>query len=132
MTVQFITVPKGEELAVLPRREWEALVSAAEDAQDLAEGRAIAAAWRAGEIEAFPGELVSALVNGANPVRQFRQFRGVSQADLAARAGLSASYLSQIENGTREGTGLTLSRIATALNIDLELLVWDHASRTSD
>lgn len=125
MSVQFITTPQGDELAVLPRAEWEALIEAAEDVADNADAERLQAAYRRGEIEAFPAELVSALSDGANPVRVFREHRGLTAAALAARAGISRAYLTQIESGRRAGTTATLGKLATALGVDLELLVWN-------
>ena len=123
MTVQFITSPKGEELAVLPRAEWEALMELAEDALDNAEASQIEADYRAGKIEGFPGELVFALSHGENPVRTFRNHRGLTAEDLAEKAGISRAYLSQIEGGKREGTGKTLKKLANALGVDVDLLL---------
>ena len=45
----------------------------------------------------------------AERIRKLRQERNLSQRELAQRVGISAAYLSQIENGTRH------------LNIDLLL-----------
>lgn len=126
MVVQFITTPHGDEMAVLPRADFEALIEAVEDAEDNAAAEATLAAYHAGEIEAFPSELVWALSDGANPVRTFRDHRGLTAEALAATAGISRAYLSQIEAGSRTGTTATLKKLAAALRVDLELLVWDR------
>lgn len=122
MTVQFITTPGGDEMAILPRADFEALVEELEDRIDN-EAASRADARRAAGEEIFPGDLISALIDGANPVRSFRSYRGVSATELARRAGISGSYLSQIESGTREGTGATLRKLAAALNVDVDLLL---------
>jgi hypothetical protein len=41
-------------------------------------------------------------------------------AQLAEQAGVGIGYLSQIENGERKGTELTLEKIATALDVDID------------
>ena len=47
-----------------------------------------------------------------------RERAGVKQADLAARLGMPASYLSKIESGTRRLDVIELIRIAEAMEID--------------
>ncbi len=58
----------------------------------------------AGGEELVPAEVVYALLDGGNPIRVWREFRGLSQGELATKAGISASYLSQLESGKRDGT----------------------------
>jgi DNA-binding XRE family transcriptional regulator len=125
MTIQFITAPGGTELAVLPRADLETLIALAEDRIDMVAADRAKAAHDTGANEAFPGTLVEKLARGANPVKTLREYRALSASDVAARAGVSRSYLSQIEAGTREGTGATLKRIAGALDVDVDLLIWE-------
>jgi len=47
-----------------------------------------------------------------------REAAGVKQADLAARLGMPASYLSKIENGTRRLDVVELIQIAEAMGVD--------------
>lgn len=100
---------------VLPRAEFEAM----RDALDVAEAQAVSARIKAGE-ETFPASVVDALVDGENPVRVFRNWRNMTAKDLAAKAGLSRPYITEIETGKKEGTVRTLSAICNALNIDLD------------
>lgn len=73
-----------------------------------------------GDEESFPLAVGERLVDGESPVKVFREHRGLTQAQLAAAAGTSAAYISQIERGDRNaGRGL-LARIATALAVDLD------------
>jgi len=73
-----------------------------------------------GEEEAIPAEFAKRLIAGESPVRVWREYRGVSQQDLAAKAGVSAAYLSQIESGAREGRIAAMRRLADALNVSLD------------
>ena len=73
--------------------------------------------------ESVPLELVEALVDGANPVKVWREYRGMTQQELAQQAGISAAYLSQIETGKRTGTAEVLQAIARALNLSLDDIV---------
>ncbi|WP_152950436.1 helix-turn-helix domain-containing protein [Brevundimonas sp. Bb-A] len=56
-------------------------------------------------------------------VRHLRTIAGVSQEELAFRAGMKRSYLSDLERGTRNPTIRALGRIAAALDVHpVELL----------
>jgi DNA-binding XRE family transcriptional regulator len=119
----FIRNPDGEPThVVLPVAEYEALVSALEEAEDIAAFDAAQAARAAGE-ELVPIELVDRLLAGESPVKVWREHRGMRQNKLAEAAGLKQPYLSQIEAGKREGSLDTMARIARALEVDLDDLV---------
>jgi transcriptional regulator with XRE-family HTH domain len=55
-------------------------------------------------------------------VRERRTKAGLSQEELAERAGLDRSYIGQVETGRRNANLDTLSRLAVALDIDLGTL----------
>jgi len=78
---------------------------------------------KAANDEFLPVEVVDRLLAGESPVKVLRQHRGLTQRQLAERAGLNAVYLSQIENGKRTGSVETLGRIARNLDVDLDDLV---------
>lgn len=124
MTVQFIMTESGEELAVLPKADLDALFETLEDFQDNAAGAAVAAAVARGEMEVFPGELVSALIAGTNPIRVFREHRGMTSAELAERSALTPDRLGQIEGGAKGVTVSEYRDLGAALGIDVELLDW--------
>jgi transcriptional regulator with XRE-family HTH domain len=52
-----------------------------------------------------------------------RERAGLKQADVAARLGLPASYLSKVESGTRRLDVVELIRIAEAMGVDAAELV---------
>lgn len=52
-------------------------------------------------------------------VAQVRRYRGVSQADLAARLGLSAMYFSKVESGHRAPSLKMLVQICDALGVEV-------------
>lgn len=56
-------------------------------------------------------------------LRALREAGGKSQGDLADKAGLSRTYLNQLEAGKRDPSLSTLSRLAKALGVELEALV---------
>ena len=52
-----------------------------------------------------------------------RERAGLKQAEVAARLGLPASYLSKIESGTRRLDVIELIRIAEAMEMDPAALI---------
>jgi len=60
----------------------------------------------------------------ARNLRQWRLTRGLSQEELSAGADMSQTFLSQIENGSRNVSIDKLEKLAEVLQIDVaELLV---------
>jgi transcriptional regulator with XRE-family HTH domain len=53
-------------------------------------------------------------------VQKLRRDRKLSQEELAARAQVNQSYLSDIERGIRNPSLMVLDRIARALSVDAE------------
>jgi len=56
-------------------------------------------------------------------IRQYRKQRRFSQRVLAARTGLSFTYLSEIEHGHRNLSVLNLIRIAESLGLSVSSLL---------
>lgn len=122
MSVQVILKEGKPEYAVLPYETYLQLVEAAEMLSDIRDYDEAMQAIAEGE-EIIPADVVYALYEGGNPIRVWREYRGLSQSELAAKAGISASYLSQLEAGKRAGTTEVLSAIAAALDLTLDDVV---------
>lgn len=56
-------------------------------------------------------------------IRRRRRWMEISQEELAARVGMNASYLGEIERGTKNFGILTLLRVAEALDVEPEELL---------
>ena len=70
-------------------------------------------------------ELRSILGKG---IRFYRQQRQLSQAALAEKAGISITFLSNIERGIKYPTSDTLSALANGLGVEVyELFRHDHS-----
>ena len=123
MNVQTITTPSGERLVLLPEAEYRALVEAAEDATDRAALARFRGRLQAGEEELVPASVVDRILAGESRIKVWREHRGLTGSALARKAGVSQSFLSQIETGQREGTIDTLRKIATVLKVTLDDLV---------
>jgi transcriptional regulator with XRE-family HTH domain len=52
-------------------------------------------------------------------VRKLRNSKKLSQEELAFRAGIDRSYLSEIENGHKNLSVVMLEQIAVALEVDI-------------
>ncbi|MCP4421826.1 MAG: helix-turn-helix transcriptional regulator [Chloroflexi bacterium] len=75
--------------------------------------------------EIIPAHVPYAIMDGENPVKVWREYRELTQQELAQTAGISASYLSQIETGKRVGKTAVLQAIARAMNLTLDDVVYD-------
>ncbi len=111
------------EWAVLPYEEYLHLVEQAEMLEDIRDYDAAKAAIERGEDELIPSEVVFAILDGKNPIKVWREFRDLTQQQLAEAVGISKPYLSQIETGKRRGTTEVITAIAKALNISVDELV---------
>jgi transcriptional regulator with XRE-family HTH domain len=66
-------------------------------------------------------------VNGAELIRAARRRRGLTQAELASRAGTSQPVISAYENGRRSPSMATLRRLISASGERLELRLAERA-----
>lgn len=125
--VQFIYTPGGDDLAVLPRTDYDRLVALAAEAQeDAAAGRIVRNSIRAlkeGREVVLPKAVVDRLANGDNPVRVIREWRDMIQGELAVAVGISQNYLSEIETGRRKGPAELQKKFARALAVPMDLLI---------
>ncbi|TQE98580.1 MAG: helix-turn-helix transcriptional regulator [Spiribacter salinus] len=123
MTAQIIRKDGRPEYAIVPWKDYETLVRKAEELDDtFAYDRAVAELQQ-GHDELVPAEVVNRLLAGEPPIRVWREYRGLTQSELAARSGLSQSYVAMLERGARRGTIDKLGRLAQALELDTEDLL---------
>jgi len=64
-------------------------------------------------------------------IRSAREIRGLSQEELAARAGINNSFLSQVERGLKAPSMRTLFVIATVLDAPASQLLAEEEEATS-
>ena len=121
MGVQIIKTESGDELIVLSRRDYDALLArsgdeAAEDRMTLV----IAAEARAER--PLPQRVSENVLKGMSILSALRQEKAWTQGELATRAGITQSYLSQLEGRAKTGTAETLEKLAKALEVPLAWL----------
>lgn len=91
---------------------------------DNADCAAIDRALREDEaVDTIPGEIVNAILDGATPLRAWRQYREFSLDMLADRVGVSKEHLSLIETGQKSGTVDLFRGLSTILDVELDDLV---------
>jgi DNA-binding XRE family transcriptional regulator len=117
----------GAEMVLLTRAEFDALMEVVEDAEEDAELSAIydqrMADLKAGYDIVLPVEVSARCRKGESLLRAIRNWRGLTQAEVAEKSGLTQGYLSDLEAGKREGTPQTLRKIAEAMGVDPVMLV---------
>ena len=118
-----ITTPSGDRMAVIPLADYERLVASAEDADDVRAYDEFKRRLATGEEELVPAEFANRILDGENAIRVWREYRGMTAAALAAKAGIARPYLTQMETGKRDGTVETLRRLAAALRVSVDDLI---------
>lgn len=119
---QFIHTPAGEEMVVLSRADYDALVAAAADAEedeaDIALFDERMAALKDGRDAVLPQEVSASMLKGATLLKAVRKWRGITQVQLAEHTGLAQSYLSELEaEGGKKGAREAWLKIAGALDV---------------
>lgn len=113
---QHFTAPDGTKMVVLTAAEFERLRELAEDAEDVIAATLQLERIRQGE-GTMPGEVLAFIINDEmSPIGAWRKYRGMSQAELAAKAACSQVWLSKIESGAARGTAKLRRAIADALD----------------
>ncbi len=95
--------------AVIPWNEYQELIRNQTEADE-------ADVW-------FPNEVVKANVRGESLVKAWRKYSKLTQAELAAKAGMRKSALARLENSNANLSTATLTKLAEAMGIDVEQLI---------
>ena len=107
------------ETVTLSREEYDDLVAARDMLEDVvAYDRAMA-----GSADALPHALMARLVDGEPPLGIFREWRGVSVAELSARSGVGPDEIEALERGAEPRSVASLKAIAAALDIEVDELI---------
>jgi DNA-binding XRE family transcriptional regulator len=118
----------GEDLVVIAHSDYEALLARAGDAasEDAMTARVVEATnakIARGEDVALPTAVWAAIERGEHPVRAIRKYRGLTQIEVAEKAGLRQGYIADIEAGKKTGSATSLKAIAAALGVPLDVIV---------
>ena len=118
MTVQIVKIA-GQKIAMLPLEEYQKLMDLAEDKADEQAADEVAARRDAGE-EYLPVELADRIMDGENPLRVWRTYRGLTQGQLGQEVNRQAAFISKLESGEAEGGVGLWARLADALGVTIE------------
>jgi acyl-CoA reductase-like NAD-dependent aldehyde dehydrogenase len=122
--VQYLKTPSGEELVVISRADYDAMIAemanAAEDDADAAIYAARKAELRAEDI--LPPEVSSLLLKGDSRLRAIRKWRDVTQMLLMHRTDLTQGHISDLETGRRRITREVAQQLARALDVPVSWL----------
>ncbi len=121
---QYFKTPNGEEFAILPRADYEALLDELEEASDVAAVKESMRAVAEGRDILLPGDVGFAIGRGENIVKVLRKWRGLTQEQLAEKTGLAKNYVSRIERGQAPGNKARKA-LAAALAVPETLLIDD-------
>jgi DNA-binding XRE family transcriptional regulator len=117
--------PKGDEIVILSRAEYDALAMGRrdEDALDAARANQVLAELAGGSETLLTSEQADALFAAKTPLAFWRKHRGLTQEALSKLVGVAQGFISEIENGSKTGDVQTLAAAARALEISLDDLV---------
>lgn len=95
---------QGKPYVLVPLHDYRAMVSS-------------------GKNNALPDDILDALTaREESPVKIMRKFRGFTQAELAAKAGISRPYLTEIETGKKDGSIRAMKSLAEVLGVSVGAL----------
>lgn len=122
--IQILKDKHGEPaFAVVPYARWQAM--AATDDEEDAWLVKLHKAERARKETPLPWKIGKRIAAGENAVKVYRQWRGLTQAALARKAGSVTAYISQIETGVKPGGRAIMRKIAAALGVPAAVLLDD-------
>lgn len=121
-------VSKTADTITLSLADWRALMAQIENLQDLVavdhrDARVAAIGVEAVRHECVTGDEMMRILNGTSPVTIWRERAKLSGKALAAAAGVSQSYLAEIEGGKKPGSVAALAALAQALGVSMDALV---------
>jgi transcriptional regulator with XRE-family HTH domain len=125
--------PKGDEIVILSRAEYEALATgrSGEDAADVAHANRILAELAEGSETLLTSAQADELLAAKTPLAFWRKHRGLTQEALSKLVGVAQGFISEIENGSKTGDVQTLAAVARALEVSLDDLVIPKPPRLS-
>ena len=109
----------GKTTITLRQAEYEALLERCSELEDRL------AAMDADTGPRVPHQVALAIFDGKSPVRAYREHRGITLRQLATKAEISVSYMSEIESGRKAGSASALFRIANALDTTIDTLLME-------
>lgn len=122
MAIDMATIG-NKQYAMIPMDEYEDMMDDLQDMQEIGKILEIHRQIKTGEMPTYPASVVNALINGVNPVKVYREHKGLTQQELADKIGKSVAMIRKIENGESEASVSTMKAIANVLDTDVDSLI---------
>ena len=116
MKVHTIKTDSGDDLVVISRRDYDALLARAGDEEAEDRMALVIAAEARGE-KPLPEDISASVLAGDSVLKAVRRWRGLTQSELAQAAGLTQSFLSEIDQRAKAGSPATLAKLAKQLDV---------------
>lgn len=123
MKVQFVTTPSGDDMAVLPRKDYEALLERLAELEEDENDLAIYDARKSELNASLPADLSKRILKGDSLLKAIRNWRDMTQMQVEHRTGIAQGYLSDLESGRRKGTDETLKKLAALYDVPSDWLI---------
>lgn len=121
MRIETIT-RKGKEFAVIPAKALQKLMEDAEMLADVKAYDAAKARLEAGEDELIPLEITERRLRGEPALRIWREYRKLTQEQLAKKSKVSRALIAAIETNRKAGSVSTWKKLGAALDVSWEQL----------
>lgn len=113
----------SEATVHLTQTAYQGMLSHIEDLEDRV------AALESDDGSRIPHPVALAIIRGQSPLVAFRVHRGLTLRELARQAGISPSYLSEIERGLKPGSTAALAKLSATLHTTIDTLLVDSDTR---
>ena len=111
------------DTVTIPKVEYERLCALEEDFADIRAALAVEARVSNGKEELIPADVVDRLIDGESPLRVWREFRNLTQADLSRASGVNRVQIVEIEAGRSSGSVRTLCRLTDVLSVAVDDII---------
>jgi len=111
------------ETVTIPKVEYDRLRALEEDLADARAALAVEGRLANCEEELIPADIVDRLLDGEPPLRVWREFRGLTQSELARAGGVNRVQIVDIEADRNSGSVRTLQKLADALEVTEDDLI---------
>ncbi|MGD0792539.1 MAG: helix-turn-helix transcriptional regulator [Terriglobales bacterium] len=121
MRIETIT-RKGNAFAVIPVKVLQKLMEDAEMLADVKAYDAAKARLEHGEDELIPLEITERRLRGEPALRIWREYRKLTQEQLAKKSKVSRALIAAIETNRKSGSVTTWKKLGAALDVSWEQL----------
>ncbi len=118
MQPQFIEQAGKPAFVVLTIEDYNALIS-----DKVSDEEFMRQAQESDDGARIPHDVLNRIIAGENPIKVVREWKDITQDDLALEGGLSKNFISMLETGRRALTTKTAIKLALALEVNADLLI---------